>query len=191
MAAASEILEKKKLDQGKLDQGLSKASGKSDVWVPAYVGLGSNLDSPASQVQRALAELESLDDVRFVTASALYRNPPLGPQDQPDYVNAVAGLLTRLPPQELLGQLQALELRLGRIREEGDRWGPRIIDLDLLVYGNLTMQNPDLNLPHSGISERNFVLLPLCDIAPWLTVPGKGSASVLAQRLGCSGLQRL
>ena len=196
MAAAAEKLDKEKLDQEKLDQetsdkGLQKAPEKSDVWIPAYVGLGSNLDSPASQVQGALAELKSLIDVRFVMASPLYSNPPLGPQDQPDYVNAVAGLLTRLAPQELLRQLQALELRLGRVREEGDRWGPRIIDLDLLIFGKVTMQDPGLNLPHSGISDRNFVLLPLCDIAPSLTVPGKGTASVLAQRLGSSGLQRL
>jgi 2-amino-4-hydroxy-6-hydroxymethyldihydropteridine diphosphokinase len=142
-------------------------------------------------VQRALAELQSLADVRFVVASPLYRNPPLGPQDQPDYVNAVAGLLTRLAPRELLRQLQALEERLGRVRKDGDRWGPRIIDLDLLVCGNVTMQDPGLNLPHAGICERNFVLLPLCDIAPSLVVPGKGTASLLARRLGSSGLQRL
>jgi 2-amino-4-hydroxy-6-hydroxymethyldihydropteridine diphosphokinase len=170
---------------------IENASKRAAVWVPAYIGLGSNLEDPASQVRRALAELKSLVDVRSVSASPLYRNPPMGPQDQPDYVNAVAGVLTRLSPRELLRQLQALEERLGRVRKEGDRWGPRIIDLDLLVFGKVTMQDPGLNLPHPGIFERNFVLLPLCDIAPSLVVPGTGTVSLLAQRLGCSGLQRV
>jgi 2-amino-4-hydroxy-6-hydroxymethyldihydropteridine diphosphokinase len=173
---------------------ISYSQTQADVWVPAYVGLGSNLEDPARQVQRALVELQSLVDVRFIVASPLYRNAPLGPQDQPDYVNAVAGLLTRLAPHELLRQLQALEERLGRVRKDGDRWGPRIIDLDLLVCGNVTVQDPGLNLPHAGICERNFVLLPLCDIAPSLVVPGQGTVSFLARRLGSlgsSGLQRL
>ena len=163
----------------------------SSSWVPVYVGLGSNLENPSEQVVLALGELESLPDTRLVAVSALYRNPPMGPQDQPDYVNAVAGLLTRKLPEELLALMQALEQRLGRVRIDGDRWGPRIIDLDLLVYGLAQISVPGLNLPHPGISERNFVLFPLRDIAPSLIVPGQGVVGVLAQQVSAAGLQRI
>jgi 2-amino-4-hydroxy-6-hydroxymethyldihydropteridine diphosphokinase len=162
-----------------------------DHWVPAYVGLGSNLENPSAQVAVALKELESLPDTRLVAVSALYSNPPMGPQEQPDYVNAVAGLLTRKSPEELLKLMQALEQQLGRVRSHGDRWGPRIIDLDLLVYGLSQISAPGLNLPHPGISERNFVLFPLRDIAPKLIVPGQGVVDVLAQRMGTAGLQQI
>ena len=115
----------------------------------------------------------------------------MGPQDQPDYVNAVAALLTLQPPADLLALLQALEDRLGRVRREGDRWGPRVIDLDLLVYGRRQITEPGLNLPHSGISERNFVLLPLCNIAPTLDVPGQGRVCDLASKIDASTLHRI
>jgi len=161
------------------------------VWIPAYIGVGSNLDDPERQVRAALALLGELADCRLVAHSALYRNPPMGPADQPDYVNAVAGLLTLQAPDALLRSLQALEQRLGRVREAGDRWGPRIIDLDLLVYGRLQHSVPGLNLPHPGIFERNFVLLPLCDIAPALEVPGQGIVAVMAAGADRTALQRL
>ncbi len=160
-------------------------------WIPAYIGLGSNLDDPVRQVRAALTLLGELPDSRVVATSALYSNPPMGPQDQPDFVNAVAGLLTRQEPEALLRSLQALETRLGRVRNTGDRWGPRIIDLDLLVYGSLQRSVPGLNLPHPGIFERNFVLLPLCDIAPALQVPGQGVVAAMAAKLEHSGLKRL
>jgi 2-amino-4-hydroxy-6-hydroxymethyldihydropteridine diphosphokinase len=160
-------------------------------WIPAYIGLGSNLDDPAHQVRAALALLEELPDSQVVATSALYSNPPMGPQDQPDFVNAVAGLLTRQEPEALLRSLKALETQLGRVRNAGDRWGPRIIDLDLLVYGSLQRSVPGLNLPHPGIFERNFVLLPLCDIAPALQVPGQGVVAAMAATLEHSGLKRL
>jgi 2-amino-4-hydroxy-6-hydroxymethyldihydropteridine diphosphokinase len=159
--------------------------------MPAYIGVGSNLQDPERQVRAALALLAELADSRLIAQSALYRNPPMGPADQPDYVNAVAGLLTRQEPEALLQSLQALEQRLGRIRKAGDRWGPRIIDLDLLVYGSLQLDVPGLNLPHPGIFERNFVLLPLCDIAPALEVPGQGIVAALAAGVERTGLQRL
>jgi len=159
--------------------------------MPAYIGVGSNLQDPERQVREALALLAELADSRLIAQSALYRNPPMGPADQPDYVNAVAGLLTRQEPEALLRSLQALEQRLGRIRKAGDRWGPRIIDLDLLVYGSLQRSVPGLNLPHPGIFERNFVLLPLCDIAPALEVPGQGIVAALAAGVERTGLQRL
>jgi len=167
------------------------AHGALPCWIPAYVGLGSNLDDPARQVQRAIDGLRELHSVRVVDVSALYCNPPMGPQDQPDYVNAAVGLLTQLSASELLDSLQVLERSLGRARTPGDRWGPRVIDLDLLVYGSLQQVEENLTLPHSGISERNFVLFPLCDIAPMLQVPGHGEVELLAKRLGAAGLQRL
>lgn len=159
--------------------------------MPAYIGLGSNLEDPVAQVQRAAAALAELEETRLVALSPLYSNPPMGPQDQPDYINAVAGLLTRKAPQELLQLMQGLEQQLGRVRRDGDRWGARIIDLDLLVYGRKQIQVPGLNLPHPGISERNFVLLPLCNIAPTLHVPGQGVVGVLAASADRSGVQQL
>lgn len=159
--------------------------------MPAYIGLGSNLDDPEAQVIGALSSLQGLARTHLVAASGLYRTPPMGPQDQPDYVNAAAGLLTRQPPEELLLSLQNLERSLGRVRKEGDRWGPRVIDLDILVYGKVQQSLPGLSLPHPGILERNFVLFPLCDIAPALLVPGQGVVSELANRLGDKGLQRI
>jgi 2-amino-4-hydroxy-6-hydroxymethyldihydropteridine diphosphokinase len=153
--------------------------------------VGSNLDDPVAQVAAAFDGLAALDGCRLYATSDLYWNPPMGPQDQPDYVNGVAGLLTLLEPADLLAALQALEARQGRIRTEGDRWGPRIIDLDLLVYGTQTVEAPGLNLPHPGISERNFVLFPLRDIAPTLAVPGQGVVEALAQQMGSEGLQEI
>lgn len=161
---------------------------QSAHWVPAYIGVGSNLADPAAQVRRALSALGDLPQTRAVLPSRLYRNPPLGPQDQPDYVNAVAGLLTQLAPLALLGQLQALETALGRTRVAGDRWGPRVIDLDLLVYGSRELSEPGLTLPHPGISERNFVLFPLHDVAPGLPVPGQGTVTAMLSRVDGSTL---
>ncbi|MFU8821647.1 MAG: 2-amino-4-hydroxy-6-hydroxymethyldihydropteridine diphosphokinase [Gammaproteobacteria bacterium] len=162
----------------------------SDVLVPAYVGLGSNLDHPAGQVRRALSALAAIPDTRFIASSALYRSPPMGPQDQPDYVNAVAGLLTCLPARQLLGALQAIEDAQGR-RRDGPRWGPRTLDLDLLLYGALCLDEDDLSLPHPGLAERAFVLVPLLELAPGLRVPGGGSIARLAATAGDGGLIRL
>jgi 2-amino-4-hydroxy-6-hydroxymethyldihydropteridine diphosphokinase len=160
-------------------------------WQPAYIGVGSNLDDPVAQVVAAFDGLAALDGCRLYSTSDLYWNPPMGPQDQPDYVNGAAGLLTTLAPLEMLAALQALETRLGRIRTEGDRWGPRIIDLDLLVYGTQALELPGLELPHPGISERNFVLFPLCDIAPTLAIPGQGVVASLARQMSRAGLQEI
>src|SRR5512139_1517061 len=116
-------------------------------WVPAYVALGSNLDDPRAQVARAMTALAGLPGTRFVVGSPLYRSRPLGPVDQPDFVNAVAGLLTLLEPAPLLASLKELESRLGRERPVV-RWGPRRIDLDLLVQGEARISEPGLELPH-------------------------------------------
>lgn len=146
----------------------------------AYVGLGSNLADPVAQVRRALDELDRIPGVRITARSPLYRSPPLGPSDQPDYINAVAALDTGLAPLELLAALRDIEARHGR-RRDGVRWGPRSLDLDILLYGDVVMSTPELTLPHPGLPERAFVLYPLFDVAPQLAVPGKGTVSELRE----------
>jgi len=148
--------------------------------MPAYVGIGSNLDHPEQQVQAAVEALAGLPDTRRVSCSAPLRNAALGPQPQPEYVNAVAGLLTQLTPVELLDELLAVERRQGRDRTASLRWGPRRIDLDLLVYGDVVLATEHLVLPHPGIASRNFVLFPLLELAPALRIPGLGPVWRLA-----------
>jgi 2-amino-4-hydroxy-6-hydroxymethyldihydropteridine diphosphokinase len=160
------------------------------VWQPAYVGVGSNLADPRQQVKRALAELGRIADTRVITASRLYRSRPFGPVAQPDFVNAVAGLLTQLPAPELLRALHAIEAAFGRPGEH-ERWGPRIIDLDLLAFGRERRTDPELTLPHPGIVERNFVLYPLADVAPDLELPGLGRVTELKARVTPEGLTPL
>ncbi len=157
------------------------------VWQPAYVGIGSNLADPRAQVLRAMDRIASLLDVQLVLRSGLYGSHPLGPADQPDFVNAVAGVLTRLQPLTLLRELRAIEQAFGRpaVRE---KWGPRILDLDLLVYGRIRNNDPELLLPHPGIVERNFVLYPLAEIAPELEVPGVGRVRDLKARISSGGI---
>ncbi len=143
-------------------------------WRPAYIGIGSNLGSPRKQVERAAAALGAIDATVLVKTSPLYRSAPLDGSDQPDYINAVSALLTELDAATLLGRLQEIERAQGRSHDD-IKWGPRIIDLDLLVYSGVSIDEKDLKVPHPGISQRNFVLLPLCDIAPHLRIPGLGS----------------
>jgi len=138
--------------------------------VSAYVGLGSNLDNPAEQIRSAFRYLEQIAETELVSQSSLYRSAPLGSIEQPDFVNAVAKLSTLLDAQALLAQLQQIERSQGRVY--GDRWGPRILDLDLLLYGDHQISSPALTVPHPGIQHRNFVLLPLREIEPDLVIPG-------------------
>jgi 2-amino-4-hydroxy-6-hydroxymethyldihydropteridine diphosphokinase len=166
------------------------ASSARPRWVPACVALGSNLGDPVQQVQRAFAALATLPHCQLVLQSSLYRTRPLGPVEQPDFVNAAAALLTQLEAPALLQALKALEQSLGRAAPVV-RWGPRLIDLDLLVHGATRMQEPSLTVPHPGIAERAFVLLPLAEICPSLVVPGVGRVSMLLQRLDTSGCERL
>jgi 2-amino-4-hydroxy-6-hydroxymethyldihydropteridine diphosphokinase len=149
--------------------------------VLAYIGLGANLGEPAAQLRRALEELAALDEVEVRKTSSFYRNPPLGPKGQPWYVNAVAQVRTRLTPEELLRSLQRLETALGRVR--GERWGPRIIDLDFLLYNGEIIQTPELILPHPEMHRRAFVLVPLAEIAPEAWHPGlnKSAGRLLAE----------
>ncbi|MES9830744.1 MAG: 2-amino-4-hydroxy-6-hydroxymethyldihydropteridine diphosphokinase [Candidatus Thiodiazotropha sp. DIVDIV] len=158
--------------------------------VVAYVGLGSNLDNPKRQVETALAELAKLNDTYLERHSSLYRSKPVGPQDQPDFINAVARLSTTLEPEALLDALQALEQSHHRIR--GERWGPRSLDLDLLLYGNQFINTPRLKVPHPEIAKRSFVLLPLKEISPTdLSIPGVGALLEIKTDQGEGEVERL
>ena len=162
-------------------------SGARPHWWPAYIGIGSNLESPADQVRQAFDDLANLRESQLQRTSGLYRSAPMGQQDQPDFVNAAAALLTRLDARKLLIELKKIEDGHGRDRSSG-RWGPRTMDLDLLVFGDQSINSEGLVVPHPGIAERNFVLLPLDELAPHLQVPGLASVhnltSALAAREG-------
>lgn len=155
----------------------------------AYVGLGSNLDDPAAQLRQAFDELEHLHGVHGVRRSRLFRTPPWGRTDQPDFVNAVAELDTSLAPHALLQALQGLEARFGRARRE--HWGPRVLDLDLLLHGEAGIADDLLQLPHPHLHERAFVLKPLADLAPALVVPGRGRIETLLAGLDTAGIVAL
>jgi 2-amino-4-hydroxy-6-hydroxymethyldihydropteridine diphosphokinase len=157
------------------------------LWRPAYVGLGSNLEEPRAQALRAFDAIDRLPRTLLVLRSPLYGSRPFGPVAQPDFVNAVAGLLTQLDAPALLRELRALERAFGRPQMH-ERWGPRVLDLDLLVFGREVRHDEALTLPHPGIVERNFVLYPLADIAPDLDVPGLGRVTELKARVTADGI---
>lgn len=159
------------------------------VWRPAYVALGSNLGEPRRRVGEAFERLAGLRETRLLLRSRIYLTRPMGPEDQPDYVNAVAGLITLLDARTLLDELLQLEVKAGRVRQQ--RWGPRVLDLDLLWMTGAAMDEPGLTLPHPGVSLRNFVLYPLCDIAPTLVIPGHGRVAELKSRVGGDGISLL
>ena len=144
----------------------------------AFIGAGSNLDDPVAHVRQALVELDTIECSRCVSRSSLYLSPPMGPKDQPDYVNAVASMETHLSPLQLLEALLSIERRHGRIRDKL-RWGPRTLDLDLLLYDAEVIRHERLIVPHPGLHERAFVLYPLLEIAPELHVPGHGALGAL------------
>ena len=143
----------------------------------AFIGVGSNLQDPVHQVEKALLAMESLPASCLLKTSSLYCSQPMGPQNQPDYINAVAQIETRLPALSLLHALQEIEYQQGRVRQR--HWGERTLDLDLLLYGDQCINLPDLVVPHVGLAERNFVLYPLQEIAPSLEIPLQGSLSTL------------
>lgn len=147
--------------------------------ITAYIGLGSNLAEPLQQVEQAASELAALPHCQLLALSPRYGSAPMGPSDQPDYVNAVAAVATSLSPLDLLDALQQLEQDHGRQRLV--RWGARTLDLDLLLYGDQVIAEPRLQVPHCGLGERAFVLVPLLDIAPELRLPdGRPLASLVA-----------
>ena len=159
------------------------------LWRPAYVGIGSNLDSPRERVLEAIERMKALAATRVELRSHLSLTRPVGPQDQPDFVNAAVGLLTQLTARDLLGALLGIERTMGRNRQE--RWGPRVIDLDLLWMVDAVIDEPGLTVPHPGVSTRNFVLYPLADIAPMIKIPGFGPVLDLKRDAGGDGISVL
>ena len=154
-----------------------------------YIGLGSNLEQPQQQLSRAIAEIGQLPDTRVLQHSPFYRSSAIGPGEQPDYINAVAHLHTDLDAMGMLQQLQAIELAHGRQRTL--RWGPRTLDLDILLFDDLIVATETLQIPHPRITERNFVIAPLYDLCPGLALPdGTTLVSVFAT-MSQAGLQRL
>lgn len=157
--------------------------------VLAYVGLGSNLDDPPARLRHALHACARLPATRVVRVSRLFSTPPWGRLDQPAFVNAAAELETGLDAERLLSGLQGIEREAGRTRIE--RWGPRVIDLDLLLYDARQIDRPGLRVPHPHLHERAFVLLPLADLVPARLVPGRGQVARLLAAVDCSGIQAL
>ncbi|MCY1288438.1 2-amino-4-hydroxy-6-hydroxymethyldihydropteridine pyrophosphokinase [compost metagenome] len=155
-----------------------------------YIGLGSNLAEPAEQLRAALAAIAALPDSHLAQVSSLYASDPLGPPDQPRYVNAVAALDTALEPLQLLDALQRIELNQGRERK-AERWGPRTLDLDILLFGERTLDEPRLCVPHYHMYARPFVLYPLAEIAAELVLPDGRPLAVLLQDCPYQGLERL
>lgn len=145
-----------------------------------YIALGSNLDHPQAQLTAALQALNELSDSRLTAVSSFYQSKPLGPQDQPDYVNAVACLETSLAPLALLDELQRIEHEQGRVRLR--RWGERTLDLDILLYADHIIQSERLTVPHYDMHQREFVIIPLVEIAPHLVLPNGQSIQTLAQK---------
>jgi 2-amino-4-hydroxy-6-hydroxymethyldihydropteridine diphosphokinase len=156
----------------------------------AYIGIGSNLDNPVVQVQEAIEELGAIPDSLLIARSSLYSSKPMGAADQPNYVNAVVAIDTVLSPQALLQVLQAIERRRGRERT-GEKWGPRVLDLDLLLYGGRRIDTADLTIPHPGLHERDFVLVPLGEIAGDISIPGRGRLSAFMSRCDNHALRKL
>jgi len=158
--------------------------------ITAYIGLGSNLSDPKMQVSKAANEIANISATQVIALSPLYLSKPMGPQDQDDYINAVVALETRLSALELLDALQAIENTAGRVRKD-NRWGARILDCDILLYGNEIIENERLTVPHYGMKVREFVLLPLADLAPNLQLPDGTLVSLLANKINSNGIVKL
>ena len=151
-----------------------------------YIALGSNLASPLEQVNAAVKALGEIPESRVIRVSSFYRTPPLGPQDQPDYLNAAVALETALAAEELLNHTQRIELQQGRVRK-AERWGPRTLDLDIMLFGQAIIHTDNLTVPHYDMYNRGFMLWPLYEIAPSLTFPDGIS---LQQRLDTLGAEK-
>jgi 2-amino-4-hydroxy-6-hydroxymethyldihydropteridine diphosphokinase len=158
--------------------------------IQVYIGLGSNLALPEKQIQAACRSLDSVSETNLIQCSSLYQSHPMGPQDQPNYVNAVALIETELSPEFLLQQTQLIESQQGRIRDT-KRWGPRTLDLDILLYGEQLIDKEHLKVPHIGMKLREFVLYPLFEIAPDLILPGGEKLSELVSICPINGLQKM
>ncbi|OTA21930.1 2-amino-4-hydroxy-6- hydroxymethyldihydropteridine diphosphokinase [Xenorhabdus beddingii] len=144
-----------------------------------YIAIGSNLADPLQQVDNALAALKNIPETTFVVRSSFYRTKPMGPQDQPDYLNLAVALETQLSAETLLDHTQAIELAQGRVRKD-ERWGPRTLDLDIMLFGDHMINTERLTVPHYGLKQREFMLYPLAEIAPNLVFP---DGETLTERL--------
>lgn len=159
--------------------------------VNVYIGLGSNLDNPAEKIKQAQLTISDRAGITVLKISSLFSSPPMGPKDQPDYVNAVMNIQTDLTAIELLKVLQKIENKFDRDRKV-ERWGARTLDLDILLYGEQQIDQPDLKVPHIGLSKRAFVLYPLQEIAPDdLLIPGKGELKQLVSQCPLDGLEKI
>lgn len=154
----------------------------------AYIGLGSNLSDPQAQITSALDKLKQLEYCVVTKVSSLYFSRPMGPQDQPDYMNAVVAIETSLSPLALLDTLQHIENKAGRERKD-NRWGARVLDLDILLFDQQTINNARLTVPHYGLKLREFVLLPLAEITDQLVLPDGDSIEGLAKQIEKNGLK--
>jgi 2-amino-4-hydroxy-6-hydroxymethyldihydropteridine diphosphokinase len=154
----------------------------------AYIGLGSNLADPQAQISSALDKLARLENCQVSQVSSLYFSRPMGPQDQPDYMNAVVAIETSLSAITLLDQLQHIEQTAGRVRKD-NRWGARVLDLDILLFAQQVINTGRLTIPHYGLKEREFVLLPLAEIAPDLILPDGDNIQELADQINKNGLK--
>lgn len=159
--------------------------------VIAFVGLGGNVGAAVTTLRAAIGDLSALPDTQLLRASKLYRTPAWGLEDQPDFVNAVALLETQLAPQALLEHLLAIERIHGRSRDADLRWGPRTLDLDLLLYGDAVIDEPGLHVPHPQLHKRAFALQPLVEIAPETVIPGIGRASDALAAMATTGIEAL
>jgi len=164
---------------------------KPDAPVRAYVGIGGNEGDVEIVLTEALWAVDALPQTSIRRQSAFYRTPAWGRTDQPDFLNAVVELQTRLEARVLLASLLAIEERFGRVRSETERWGPRAVDLDLLLYGDEVLDEPGLRVPHPHLHERAFVLVPLAEIAPRLAVPGQGEVKQLLAAVDVSGIEAI
>lgn len=156
----------------------------------AFIGLGSNLGNSVAHLRSACVALQAIPQTAWVKCSRFFRSKPLGPVAQADFVNAVAEVYTQLSPEQLLAALQQIEQQHGRDRS-GPRWGPRSLDLDLLLYGEAEIETPTLRVPHPGIAERNFVVYPLAELVDDIYIPGVGWLQELRARLPSDGLYAL
>jgi 2-amino-4-hydroxy-6-hydroxymethyldihydropteridine diphosphokinase len=156
----------------------------------AWLGLGSNLQQPVEQLQQALNRLAETDGIEILKTSSFYRTPPWGDEQQDDFINAVAQIETSLAPLSLLHALQMIEDRMGRQRSDR-RWGPRLIDIDLLLQDDRLYHSAELELPHPRMHERAFVLVPLSELDARLEIPGHGTVEALLSQLDCSNIYRL
>ncbi|MCO4798058.1 MAG: 2-amino-4-hydroxy-6-hydroxymethyldihydropteridine diphosphokinase [Colwelliaceae bacterium] len=153
-----------------------------------YIGLGSNLSDPESQIRQAIVHIKNISNSSIENISSLYFSRPMGPQNQPDYMNAVLAINTQLTALELLDQLQAIENQAGRIRKE-NRWGARILDLDILLFGDKVINNDRLTIPHYGMKSREFVLIPLAEITTNKLLPDGENISTLAKNIATNDLK--